>query len=61
MYTFIWYVVFGGRDIIKGDFWEWATISHLAYNSKDRKDNFSSLLISKKLYTFAHFCGILGE
>ena len=38
-----------------------ATIFYLAYNSKNKKDDFSWFSISKKLYTFAHFGGILGE
>ena len=59
--TFIWFAVFGGRGIIRGDFWARATISHLAYNSENKKDDFSWFLISKKLYTFTHFFGILEE
>ena len=52
--------MFRGHGIIRGDFWGLATISHLAYNSKN-KMFFLWFLISKKLYTFAHFCGIIGE
>ena len=55
------FAVFGSRSIIRGDFWGLAMISHLAYNSKNKKDDFSWFLISKKLYNFAHFCSILGE
>ena len=54
-------MVFGGRGIISGDFWGLDTIFHLAYNLKNKKDDFSRCLISKKLYTFVHFGGILGE
>ena len=61
LYTFIWFAVSGGRGIIRDDFWGLTTISHPAYNSKNKKDDFSWFLVSKKLYTFAHFCGILEE
>ena len=35
------FAVFGGRGIIRGDFWGQATISHLTYNSKNKQDDFS--------------------
>ena len=55
LYTFIWFAVFDSRGIIRGDFWGLATISDLAYNSKNKKYDFSWFVISKKLYTFTHF------
>ena len=61
LYTFIGFAVCGGRGIISGDFWGLATIFHLAYYSKNKKDDVSWFLISKKFDTFAHFGGILGE
>ena len=52
-------MILDGRGVINGNFLGLATIFHLAYNSKNKKDDFSWSLISNKLYTFSHFGGIL--
>ena len=53
--------MFGGRGIIKGDFSGLATISHLSYNSKNKKHDFSWFRIAKKLYTFTLFAVFQGN
>ena len=47
--------VFGGRGIIRADFWRRTANSHPAYSSKDKKDDFSFPKIYIFLPIFAIF------
>ena len=48
---FILFAVFGGRSIlIKGDFWGWATISHLADSKEKERSFFPNFNFQKLIY-----------